>query len=104
MEKILEDEVDLVVLNRIPVDLVFSILNSGIPLCIKTPTLFLELLIRASSQAEDWEEFIFDFWKIKQKSKSIGEEEKRNLIKKIDFLEDNLNIYDYYQKITRKEY
>ncbi len=104
VEKILQDEVDLVVLNRVPADLVFSILNSGLPLCIKTPAFFLELLLRASSQTEDFGEFMLDFWKIKQRAKSIGEEERRNLIKRIDFGEDSLNLYDYYQKITKKEY
>jgi len=69
VEKIVGQEVDLVVLNRVPCMLVFSILGNGIPLVIKDRGLFLDLLEKTSYEAIDFRDFIYDFWKIKQKAK-----------------------------------
>ena len=86
IEKIVKKEVDLVVINRVPVSLVFSILNRGFPLVIKDRTIFLDLLLQTSSEAIDFREFVFDFWRIKKRAKSLSNEDKFRLLKIVDFL------------------
>ena len=65
LERLTGKEVDLLVLNRAPVTIVDTILREGRPLFIRDRKVYLELLLRASREAEDYRDFIEDFWKIK---------------------------------------
>ena len=102
--EIMEREVDLVVLNRVPSILVFNVLTSGFPLLIKDRKIYLDLLERTSYEAIDFRNFIFDFWKIKQRAQSLNEEDKTRLLLRIDFLENEVKEFDRFQHLTWKEY
>lgn len=65
LERLTGKEVDLLVLNRAPVTIVDTILRGGRPLFIRDRKVYLELLLRTSREAEDYRDFIEDFWKIK---------------------------------------
>lgn len=51
---VVQADVDFLVLNRARPSLVFSILNSGLPLVIKDRKLYLRLLCKASYEAIDF--------------------------------------------------
>lgn len=65
---IIQKEVDLVVLNSARSMLTFHILRQGIPIAINDYSLYLRLLIRSGHEAIDFYDFIFEFYKIKQRS------------------------------------
>jgi predicted nucleotidyltransferase len=69
---ILQTDVDFLVLNRARPSLVFSILNSGFPLVVKDRKLYLRLLSKASYEAVDFWDFVYDFWKIRERAKSLS--------------------------------
>lgn len=66
LERLAGKEVDLVVLNRAPASLLDTVLRKGVPLVIRDSRLHLDLLIRVSREAEDYREFIEDFWNLKR--------------------------------------
>lgn len=66
MEKIVKAEVDFLVLNRARPSLVFSVLNSGIPLKIKDRKLYLKLLIKTHYEAIDYWRFTKEFFEIRE--------------------------------------
>lgn len=66
------DDVDLVVLNRARPSLMYNVLRTGYPLIIRNKKLYLDLLCKVSYEAIDWWDFVADFWRISQKSKSLG--------------------------------
>jgi predicted nucleotidyltransferase len=70
-EKILGENVDIMVLNKAPSLIAFDALRTGIPLVIKDGMLYLRFLLFISSAAMDYKEFIEDYWQIEQRSTSL---------------------------------
>jgi uncharacterized protein YutE (UPF0331/DUF86 family)/predicted nucleotidyltransferase len=101
---ILEREVDLIDLEEAPASLVSNIFKTGIPLTIKDERLYWELYLRMSNEAEDFLEFVEDFWKIKQSAKSLSKEAKERLMIRIDFLKDEWEKVDMFKDLTFEEY
>jgi uncharacterized protein YutE (UPF0331/DUF86 family)/predicted nucleotidyltransferase len=101
---IVEKEVDLICINDAPAILISDIFKTGIPLSIKDEKLYWELYLEKSLEAEDFCEFIEDFLKIKQKAKSLTNEVKARLERRIDFLKDNLREWGKFKKLSFKEY
>lgn len=98
------DDVDFLVLNRARPELVFSILNSGVPLVIKDRKLYLELLCKTHYEAVDFREFAFDFWRISEKSKSLTEEDEFRILRRLNFLKREWDEFDKFKKLTWLEY
>lgn len=73
---ILQTDVDFLVLNRARPSLVFGILNSGFPLVVKDRKLYLRLLSKASYEAVDFWNFVYDFWQIRGRAKSLEQNQK----------------------------
>ena len=80
------DNVDFVVLNRARPDLVFTTLNSAVPLSIKDRRLYIELLSKTHYEAVDFWAFKSEFWEIGERSRSLIEEDKVRLLERIRFL------------------
>jgi len=76
VEKILGISTDLVVLNRAPATIADSIIREGEPIIIKNQKIYLDFLLRATSDATDFREFVKDFWEIKQRSRSLSPQDK----------------------------
>jgi len=101
---ILEREVDLIDLEEAPASLVSNIFKTGIPLAIKDERLYWELYLKMSNEAEDFLEFVENFWKIKQGAKSLSKEAKERLMIRIDFLKDEWEKVDKFKDLTLEEY
>jgi uncharacterized protein YutE (UPF0331/DUF86 family)/predicted nucleotidyltransferase len=98
------DDVDLAVLNRTSPSVVFSVLSKGIPLKIKDRKLYLDLLCRVSYEAIDFREFAFDFLRIKERAKSLSEDERLRLAQYLDFLEDEMSEIGRFKEMDKDEY
>ena len=104
VEKILGISTDLVVLNRAPATLADSIIREGEPIIIKNQKLYLDFLLRATSNATDFREFVKDFWEIKQRSQSLSPQDKERLTRIIDFLETEIKDKDKFKELDQKTY
>ncbi|MDI6751724.1 MAG: nucleotidyltransferase domain-containing protein [bacterium] len=60
LENIFKREVDVVILNRAPAVLSWSIIRKGKPIAIKEKSRFLNFLFEVSNEAEDFIEFNLD--------------------------------------------
>ncbi|HHV56759.1 MAG TPA: nucleotidyltransferase domain-containing protein [Firmicutes bacterium] len=65
LENLLHKDVDLIVLNDANPSLAWSALR-GIPLRIADRGFYLEYMLDVSREAEDFREFIFDLWRLRQ--------------------------------------
>ena len=68
IENIIEKEVDLLVLNRATPTIADSALR-GIPIIIKNRNIYLDFLVRITSEAIDFREWIEHYWNFKEKMK-----------------------------------
>ena len=97
------DNVDLVVLNRAPANIADSALR-GTPLVIKDRSLFLDYLLRIKREAEDYRQFVDDYYEILQRSSSLSPEDKERLKKIISFLEEEMTLYNYFSSFAFGDY
>lgn len=97
------DNVDLLILNRAPASIAETAIR-GIPLIIKDFSLFLKFMIIISQEAEDYRSFVNDYFAISQRSKSLTPIDQEILKKTINFLNEQLSLYDYFQKFSETDY
>jgi len=97
-------EIDLVCLNQAPASLISDIFETGIPLKIGDEKLYWELYLRKSSEAEDFSEFVDDFFRISKKAKSLSPVAKVKLEKRLHFLDKELREIEEFKKLTFEEY
>jgi predicted nucleotidyltransferase len=64
LEKLLGCDVDLVILNKDNSTLAWSALR-GIPLLVRDYSFYLEYMLQISREAEDFQDFIIDLWKMR---------------------------------------
>ena len=69
LERIIGREVDLVVLNDAAPSVALSALQ-GIPLVVKDRRLHLDFLLRTTSEAADFREWVEGYWQLKQSYQS----------------------------------
>lgn len=103
-EKILEKNVDILVLNKVPSLIAFDAVHTGIPLVIKDPSLYLRFLLMINSAAMDFREFIEDYWRIEQRSTSLSNFDKTRLIEIIKFMTNEVNDWNIYLEFSWDEY
>jgi predicted nucleotidyltransferase len=65
LEKLAGREVDLLVLNRAASTIADTVLREGKPLFIRDKKIYLDFLLRISLEAEDYRDFVEDFYKMK---------------------------------------
>jgi len=65
IERLLKQNVDLVVLNRARCSVASSAIN-GRPIIIKDRGLYLDFMLRVTAETEDYREMVEDYWRIKQ--------------------------------------
>ncbi len=104
ISQLVHKEVNIVCLNIAPANLICSVITTGIPLVIKDKGLYWELYLRASAEAEDFLGFCEDFYRIKQRAKSLTKEDKNRLLLKVDFLDDQVNEIERFRSLTKQEY
>ena len=69
--KIAGREVDLIILNRAPATVAEAALR-GVPLVIKDRRLYLDFLLRISSEATDFREWSEGYWRLKEMRKDAA--------------------------------
>jgi uncharacterized protein YutE (UPF0331/DUF86 family) len=57
-----------------------------------------------SSEAEDFSEFVEDYWRIYKKAKSIAPEEKNRILERLQFLDTELKEIESFKRLTFEEY
>lgn len=75
IEYLIKAEIDLIVLNDAPPTLSWSALR-GIPIVIRDYAFYLEYMLQISREAEDFQEFILDLWKWREKIKKSNRARK----------------------------
>lgn len=65
LEHILKKEVDLIILNRAPVNICDMAVREGRQLVIKNRNIFLRYMVAVSSLAVEYREFVKSYWKLK---------------------------------------
>lgn len=104
IENMLASEVDLIVLNRARPSLVFSVLNTGVPLVVKDNKVYLELLSKVHYEAVDFWNFVHEFWEIYKQAASLTPEARSILIEHMAFLENEFLDLPKFQTFTRQKY
>lgn len=64
LEILLQRDVDLLILNRDNPTVAWSAIR-GIPLVIRNHSLYLEYMLWVSREAEDFQDFLIDLWRLK---------------------------------------
>ncbi len=98
------DNVDFLVLNRARPSLVYESLRSGIPLAIKNKKLYLDILCKTRYEAMDWWNFVYDYWKIGERSKSLHPKDRMRILEHLKFLENEFKEIQEIKKITWQNY
>ncbi|MBI4252612.1 DUF86 domain-containing protein [Candidatus Uhrbacteria bacterium] len=104
VERLVSADVDLAVLNRARPSLVFSILNSGLPLALKDMRLYLTLLSRTHYDAVDYWNFVQEYRTLYERAQSLAPEARALLLEHLTFLENELEDAEKFSHITYKEY
>ena len=104
VERIVKTNVDLLVLNRARPPLVFSVLNHGVSLVIKDRLLYVRLLLKTHYEAVDFWHFVYDFWKIRERSRSLSPEDRAALIEHLVFLENELKDIEQFEIMRWEQY
>ncbi|MEW6095846.1 MAG: HepT-like ribonuclease domain-containing protein [bacterium] len=102
--RIIKRELDLVYLNGAPASLVSNIFKTGIPLVIKDKSLYLELYLKKTLEAEDFFEWTKDYYRIYKNARSLIPEEKTRLLQRMQFLETEYKEIDNFSRYNFKEY
>ena len=65
IEKLAGKDVDLLILNRAASTIADTVLREGNPLFIRAEKIYVDFLLRVSLEAEDYRDFVEDFYKMK---------------------------------------
>lgn len=102
--RIVEREVDFVVLNRARPSLVYNVLRTGIPLKTQDKKLYFDLLCKVSYEAMDWWDFVSDYFQISEKAKSISKEAKTKIQERLIFTREQFGDIERFRKLTWLNY
>jgi uncharacterized protein len=69
LEQIADREIDLLVLNRAPATVADAVLR-GIPIVIKNQNLYMDYLLRITSEAIDFRACVEDYWRLKEEGRN----------------------------------
>ena len=69
VERMLGSEVDLLVMNRAASSIAASAIG-GMPIVIKDRGLYLDFMLRVTSEAEDFRQFVDEYWRLKEEMRT----------------------------------
>lgn len=104
LNEIIGEEIDLVSCQDAPATLISNAFKTGTPLSIKDKNLFWDLYLDKTMEAEDFAEFVSDYWKIYQRSKSLSPEDQSRLLERLEFLKREIGELGKFSKIKQSEY
>lgn len=97
------DNVDLIVLNRAPASIAETAMR-GAALTIKDEWLRLKLMRILTGAAEEYRRFVKDFYELSQRSRSLTDRDREDLIRTMVSIEEQMGLYDVYRQFTQKEF
>ncbi len=97
------DNIDLLVLNRAPASVAASALN-GIPLTVKDHGLWCKFMLIVTREAEDYRQFVDEYYAILQRSFSLNPYDKEIIKKTLSFIEEQISLYSYFKDLSEKDY
>lgn len=103
VEKITDQNVDLIVLNRAPAGVADTAIR-GIPLAIKDQELWLNFFLRTTNNAIDFRKTAREYADIYWRSSSLSQEDRYALDRRLVFLDAELRILEEYRGTTREQY
>lgn len=103
-ERLLGVNTDLVVLNRAPATLADAIIREGVPIIIKDRGLYWRFFLLITLVAEDFRGLVQDWREIKERSRSLSEQDRERLTRALDFLKTELQDFSLYTSITQRVY
>ncbi len=98
------DNVDFIVLNRAPASIAAIAVAQGLPLVIKNRRIYLEFMLAATMEAEDYRRTAKEYAQIYWRSSSLSEEDKHILNRRLIFLDSELSDADKFKSLTHSEY
>ena len=104
VSRIVEREVDLILLNDASATLISNVFKTGIPLVIKDRRLYWDLYLTKTLEAEDFSQFAEDYWRIYSRSTSLIPEDKTRLLERVQFLETEYQEIGELKKMTFAQY
>ena len=104
IEKILNMDADMVVLNRAGSALALSIISEGQFLVIKDQKYFAKFRVVVENAAKRFLDFSKEFFEIKERSHSLSELDRGRLRKTISFLKDEIKLGNKFSKINQFDY
>lgn len=97
------DNVDFIVLNRATASIADAAIR-GIPLVVKDWGTWLRFMLIITRQAEDYRQFVDEFYAISQRSASLTPQDREDLKRTLDFLDSELESYATFKVMTGQEY
>ncbi len=104
VEHIVERNVDLVVLNRAPAPIAWSVIREGIPLAILDRNTYLRVLLKTSHEANAWFHTAREYHRIFERSASLSETDRGRLEHALQFLEQEVKDFAVFTKLSWREY
>ena len=104
VEHIVERNVDMVVLNRAPAPIAWSVIREGIPLAILDRHVYLRVLLKTSHEANAWFHTAREYHRIFERSASLSEVDRGRLERAVQFLEQEVKDFAVFKKLTWQEY
>jgi len=104
LERMTSKKTDMVVLNRAPSTLIYSVIKKGQKIFSRDENFLLRLFLAVSSAAEDFREFVGDFVKIRERSYSLNDIDKERLERVVSFIEQEIADFKLFETIDQKKY
>lgn len=104
LEHITKKQTDLVVLNRAPATLFDGVFRSGVLLYDDGSGLQTRLFLAITDAAEEFRDFVTDFYKIRERSRSLTSQDRERLIRMVSFMEQEIVEYAKFKIINQFEY
>ena len=104
ISEITQKEIDLILLNDAAPTLISNILKTGVPVVIKDKKVYWDLFLEKTREAEDFHQFVEDYWRIYSGSKSLIPEERVRLIERVQFLKSEYQEIEEFKDLTFQEY
>ena len=97
-------EVDLLILNRASARIVYTALTEGIPLAVRSPSLYWTILLQAGRLLEEYLDFTSSFLEVKNRSDSLSSLDRERIVRILDFMKSELQDARLFASLTYEAY
>ncbi len=104
IENITKKQTDLIVLNRASATLFDGVFRTGVLLYDNGSGMRTRLLLAITDAAEEFRDFVTDFYRIRERSRSLTAQDRERLIRMVSFLEQEISEYAKFREIGQSEY